>query len=258
MKLHTLERLRDGFASPLPLREARKLWKQTRLEVGLKATAPRLLTHPSGNAKLAKGAQYGLCLLPHRLSGNNVCAYSTPECRKLCINLSGRGRMPYVQEGRSVRTKFLFKHPDAFAAILAGEIGRLPKGANLRLNMFSDLLWEQIAPQLFTLRPDIQFYDYSKYPAGSRVLPSNYHLTYSASERWTDGEIADAVKSGDNVTVVLNLRRSEVMPTFWKGLPVVDGDKNDARYDDPIGVVVGLRAKGKAVRSDSKFVRQPA
>jgi hypothetical protein len=38
-------------------------------------------------------------------------------------------------------------------------------------------------------------------------------------------------------------------------LPVVDGDKNDARYEDPRGVVVGLRAKGKAFRSDSPFVR---
>lgn len=257
MRLSTISTLRDAFTDPLPLRDARAAWRQVRVDVGLAPTNQPLLTHPKGNTKLAKGQQYGLSLLPHRLSGINVCAHSTPECRKLCLNLAGRGNMTYVQEGRLARTRFLFEQPAAFAAMLEREIANLPQDAAVRLNVYSDLLWEQFAPQIFTVRPDIQFYDYTKYPVGSRNPPTNYHLTYSASERWTDTAIADAVHGGDNVTVVLNLRRGDVMPTRWNGLPVIDGDTSDARYLDPQGVVVGLRAKGKAFRSDSPFVRQP-
>ena len=38
------------------------------------------------------------------------------------------------------------------------------------------------------------------------------------------------------------------MPTSHLGLTVIDGDKTDTRYDDSRGVVVGLRAKGKAAQ----------
>jgi hypothetical protein len=257
MRLSEIARLRDGFANPLPLREARAAWREVRVSVGLSPTAPRLLTRPGGNVKLGKGGQFGLCLLPHRLSGTNLCPYSTPGCRSVCLNTAGRGSMMYVQEGRLARSRFLVERPEAFAAVLEREILNLPPDSAVRLNVLSDLLWEQIFPRIFTVRDDIQFYDYTKYPISSRNTPMNYHLTYSASEHWTDAAIADAVAGGDNVTVVLNLRRSEVMPTIWNGLPVVDGDVNDARYDDPRGVVVGLRAKGAAVQSTTPFVRQP-
>ena len=33
----------------------------------------------------------------------------------------------------------------------------------------------------------------------------------------------------------------------WGGLSVVDGDEYDDRRRDPVGVVVGLRAKGRAI-----------
>ena len=37
---------------------------------------------------------------------------------------------------------------------------------------------------------------------------------------------------------------------FW-GVPVIDGDKSDLRFNDPKGVVVGVRSKGKAKKTDS-------
>jgi len=37
-------------------------------------------------------------------------------------------------------------------------------------------------------------------------------------------------------------------------LQVIDGDKDDLRFLDPKGVVVGLIAKGKAKRDTSGFV----
>jgi hypothetical protein len=253
--------LRDGLANPLPFRDARDRWRALRTDLGLTPGTPRLLTWPNGNAKLRKGGQYGLSLLPHRLGGPNVCAWSTPQCRKLCLNTAGRGSSTVVHNGRHARTQLLFTETSAFATLLRREVFRLPKGAALRMNTFSDVPWESVWPEFFSdlasTRPDMQVYDYTKAPIGSRQPPSNYHLTFSASEKWSESEIADAVNDGHNVTVVLNLRRSEGMPSSWKGLPVVDGDKNDARYDDPKGVVVGLRAKGRAFRSDSAFVRNP-
>ena len=47
------------------------------------------------------------------------------------------------------------------------------------------------------------------------------------------------------------------MPTSWKGLPVLDGDEYDDRRRDPVGVVVGLRAKGRAIGTVG-FVRSVA
>jgi hypothetical protein len=44
------------------------------------------------------------------------------------------------------------------------------------------------------------------------------------------------------------------MPKTFKGFKVIDGDKDDLRFLDPKGVVVGLYAKGKAKQDASGFV----
>jgi hypothetical protein len=44
------------------------------------------------------------------------------------------------------------------------------------------------------------------------------------------------------------------LPASFKGVPVVDGDKHDLRFLDEKGVIVGLKAKGKAVTDQSGFV----
>lgn len=251
-------KLKTGLKNRVPLDEAKRLWAEVRVANGLMATTPPLLTPPKGNTKLNKTQQWGLSLLPHRLGGQgNVCVYSTRGCRAVCLNTSGRGRAYYVQEARGARTALLFQHPAAFATLLEAEIMKLPAKAALRLNVFSDLPWEDIWPDVFNLRDDIQFYDYTKWPVGVRQTPPNYHLTYSASELWDDAKIVDTVNGGVNVTVVLRLKKADPMPKKWRGLKVVDGDKSDARYKDPVGVAVCLRAKGDARKSTSKFIREP-
>jgi hypothetical protein len=50
--------------------------------------------------------------------------------------------------------------------------------------------------------------------------------------------------------VVFSTKRGRPLPTHWHGLPVVDGDATDNRFDDPGGVVVGLRAKGRLKGTD--------
>jgi len=42
------------------------------------------------------------------------------------------------------------------------------------------------------------------------------------------------------------------LPKSFNGYEVIDGDASDARWADPFGVVVGLRAKGNI--KDSVFV----
>ena len=40
----------------------------------------------------------------------------------------------------------------------------------------------------------------------------------------------------------------------WRGFRVVDGDTTDLRHNDPRGVVVALKAKGRAKADCSGFV----
>jgi hypothetical protein len=47
---------------------------------------------------------------------------------------------------------------------------------------------------------------------------------------------------------------SKGLPRAYKGFPVIDGDLHDLRFLDPHGVIVGLKAKGKAVYDQSGFV----
>jgi hypothetical protein len=44
------------------------------------------------------------------------------------------------------------------------------------------------------------------------------------------------------------------LPETYLGRPVIDGDEHDLRFLDPSGVVVGLRAKGKARKQRGGFV----
>ena len=48
--------------------------------------------------------------------------------------------------------------------------------------------------------------------------------------------------------------RNKDLPSTFKGVKVIDGDKHDMRFLDETNVVVGLKAKGKAKLDDSGFV----
>ena len=46
----------------------------------------------------------------------------------------------------------------------------------------------------------------------------------------------------------------DALPSMFKGLKVIDGDKHDMRFLDKTNSVVGLLAKGKAKQDDTGFV----
>lgn len=255
-----LERL--GLAkSDLPsVKAAKAVWADVRVAHGFAPNGgdTRLLAE-GANVKVAKNEvrTWTLTLVPADLSGAyNVCTWYTPECKRACVMWTAGRQYPSVRLGRLARTTFLAEHPAEFLALLTDEVRRLEaRGATfgLRLNVASDLRWENIAPWLFD-GPNVRAYDYTKAP--NRVTPDNYRITYSHSERWTDERVIAEVAQGRNVAMVFDVPKHN-LPATYLGIPVIDGDLTDYRYGDPTGVIVGLAAKGdaKGTGADGGFVK---
>lgn len=75
-------------------------------------------------------------------------------------------------------------------------------------------------------------------------------MTWSYSEaNQKYAEYFDTIKY--NIAVVFN---TKILPIFWKGKEVIDGDESDLRFLDKQNVIVGLKAKGKAKQDMSGFV----
>jgi len=228
-----------------------------------------------GNPKTAKGEARGyltavLHLAPADAAGGpTVCPMATAGCKAACLNTAGRGgifkageRTNVIQEARKRRTREYHADPAAFAERLAGDVARHVARARragltpaVRVNGTSDL--PRLAHAMAKRFPDVQFYDYTKIPRPwARTLP-NYHLTFSRSEDNWRGALSaaeQAVRHGVSVAVVFSTRRGRPLPSYFAGHLVVDGDMSDLRFLDARGVVVGLRAKGRARRDTSGFV----
>lgn len=203
-------------------------------------------------------------LLPHKMSGKNLCANASPGCIGTCLNTSGRGRMNSVQEARLKKAQFFINNPSAFFQQLKKELTTFEKSCErngfspaVRLNGITDVPWEYYNAEdgfnIIDLFPNILFYDYTKSYARmtnflSGEFPSNYHLTFSRSEL-NETESLDVLRRGGNVAVVFR----DGLPSKWKRFTVFDGDKNDLRFLDPHGVC-GLLAKGKAKHDKTGFV----
>jgi len=232
---------------------ARSTWATARAVAGFSGYG-NLLTPPNANEKIAKSERliYSLSLAPANMAGVNVCAFSTAACRAVCVlKTAGNALYPMVQRARIVKTQFLNENPAAFVSLLASEIRRAigkhgAENVSFRLNTASDIRWEKVAPELFSIT-GATFYDYTKYPAEHRSPGENYRLVFSVSERKTSDAFArDYLKNGRNVAVVFDTKKGHALPNTWEGFPVLDGDRTDDRTIDPAGYVVGLRAKGSA------------
>lgn len=220
----------------------------------------------TGNPKLMKGEKQGflsfvLHLAPSWLSGYNTCPMASAGCAAVCLNTAGRGGIfkkgestNVIQRARIAKTKLFFEQREAFMLQLVREVKAAIRQAErknmipcFRLNGTSDIRWESVPvgghDNIMAMFPTVQFYDYTKLP-NRRNLPSNYHLTFSRSE---NNEFL--IPSEMNIAVVF-----DVLPSAWFGRRVISGDDTDLRFLDPKGVVVGLKAKGKAKKDRSGFV----
>lgn len=244
----------------------------------------KLLT--TGNPKTAKGEKSGyltaiLHLAPAFVSGHNVCPYATDGCTAACLNTAGRGGIGLdadglntIQAARIRKARWLRRDRPAFLAQLVREIRNHEKNAKrhglrpaVRLNGTSDLPFEKWAigsyPNIMAAFPGVRFYDYTKWPVAKRglAIAPGYHLTYSLAES-NDAEAERALQAGVSVAAVFDTGKGHALPaTFTIGqttAPVIDGDLSDLRFLDAPGVIVGLRAKGRAKRDTTGFVRRAA
>lgn len=248
----------DAMGYEMKLNLAHQVFKNTASQWDLK-NAPSLLT---GNiSKLQKDEKtiLGLALLPaSRSKIANLCAFAD-SCEHDCVAFSGNGSFPSVYRSRMAKTALLTASPESFMILLVDEIfcavGKVgAENLAIRLNTYSDIRWERIAPWMFSIFQGVQFYDYTKHPASSRpenTRPANYHWTYSVSENTTAKHIGECADIGRPLAVVVEIRSGKMpksqemrpIPKTWAGMPTIDGDSSDARYLTPTGSVVILRRK---------------
>jgi hypothetical protein len=216
----------------------------------------------TANPKIQKGTAKGylsfiLHLAPADLSGNEVCPKRTKGCTDACLNTAGRGGMfkkgentNMIQKARIRKTEYFFADRAAFMDDLATDIMKAVNFARrkglkpvFRLNGTSDLSWEKYG--IIDMFPTIQFYDYTKVLGRKTAHLPNYHLTFSAADG-NDADVQKALAQGMNVTVV------------YDKIPegVYSADEDDLRFLDPKVGIIGLKAKGRAKKDTSGFVRR--
>ena len=214
----------------------------------------------TANPKIQKGTKLGylsfiLHLAPADLSGRETCPKRTVGCTAACLNTAGRGGMfkkgentNMIQKARIRKTEYFFNDRAGFLADLEADIRKGIKFAEkqglipvFRLNGTSDLSWEKYG--IIEKFPQVQFYDYTKV-LGRKVkhLP-NYHLTFSKADG-NDADVAEALMQGMSVVAVYD--------QIPEGTP--SADETDLRFLDPKGVMLGLKAKGRAKKDYSGFV----
>jgi hypothetical protein len=221
----------------------------------------------TANPKIQKGTKLGylsfiLHLAPSDLSGKNTCPKATKGCIAACLNTAGRGGMfkrgentNVIQKARIRKTNEFFNNREQFMFDLYHDIVKAKKFADkqglipvFRLNGTSDLSWEKYevgttGMNLFQLFPTTQFYDYTKV-LGRKTSPyANYHLTFSKADG-NDSDVAEALLQGMSVVAVYD--------KIPEGVP--SADETDLRFLDPKGIMLGLKAKGRAKKDYSGFV----
>jgi len=219
----------------------------------------------TANPKIQKGTKMGylsfiLHLAPSDLSGKNTCPKATKGCIAACLNTAGRGGMfkkgentNMIQKARIRKTKYFFEARDYFMADLYSDIQKAIRFAErkgltpvFRLNGTSDLSWEKYTindKNIFELFPTVQFYDYTKVLGRKVAQYPNYHLTFSKADG-NDADVAEALMQGMSVVAVYD--------KIPEGVP--SADETDLRFLDPKGIMLGLKAKGRAKKDYSGFV----
>ena len=221
----------------------------------------------TANPKIQKGTKLGylsfiLHLAPSTLSGKNTCPKATVGCAAACLNTAGRGGMfrkgentNTIQKARIRKTVQYFFDREQFLADLEADIRKGIKMAEklgltpvFRLNGTSDLSVEKWG--IIEKFPTVQFYDYTKVLGRKVAHLSNYFLIFSAADG-NDADVAKAVAQGMNVAMVFDR-----LPDSYMGKTVINADEHDLRFLDPKGVIAGLKAKGRAKKDTTGFVRK--
>ena len=224
----------------------------------------------SGTYKMSKSQKFKylseiLHLAPANIGGVNICPNASPVCIDLCLNTSGRGQMNTVQKSRlnkkfyflADRLKFL-NHLDHEIKLSYARARRKGFKYTVRLNGTSDLPFERYKLEnglnLMDNNPQVQFIDYTKVTNRldkKNKIPKNYSLTYSQAENNLK-DVKQILKTKYNIATVFRKK----LPKKWLGRKVIDGDLSDLRHlEDGKKIIVGLIAKGKAIKNFNGFVQ---
>jgi hypothetical protein len=170
------------------------------------------------------------------------------------------GKLSSVQRSRKEKTLYLFSKTEQFMDQLYKEIKSFVKHCKfnrkrpaIRLNLTSDLDFRRFRKTIFDDFSSVQFYDYSKIFNRScewldGKLPSNYHLTFSRSEK-NEKECKELLGRGMNVAVVF---RNKFPTKFWD-YEVRTGDGHDLRFLESGPCIIGLKAKNRAKKDITGF-----
>lgn len=202
-----------------------------------------------------------------------LCHGASVECRATCLVFSGSNvKQTYNTEVKQASAAALIRYPNEFLRVLHESIRVFREKAEysghqsyVRLNVYSDVPWERVAPWLFSDKKH-HSYDYTKLPG--RKTPENYDLTFSFSgSNWPF--VVSELRRGRRAAVVFfmpdspemrriskgelseeqyakvkaAIRRQYYAGQKWYGLPIVDGDIDDVRPRDPGQCWVGLTWK---------------
>ena len=206
-----------------------------------------LLTKTSAKLDKSQNDEYlNAVMYLDPLYNKQVCKGASKGCKESCLINSGRMIMDNAKQARKNRTAMYFNQKELFTMQLQGEIAQylnkaIKQGKKLavRLNGTSDLDWSDI----YKAFPMVQFYEYTKRVDLAKKLKSidNVHITFSKHENHTVKNVKYMLDKGINVAVVFDDKQA---PKHWEGLPVIDGDKHDRRFEDKSGHIIGLKLKG--------------
>ena len=225
---------------------------------------------------------WGLSLAPHWISGFNTCNGLSLGCAQACLMFTGMGQKFMIASdgqhkvaiARIVRTILWFKYRDQFKEKILRDIsnkakllGRKGIAMAFRPNVFSEIKFEKLFPELFNLcnSLNVATYDYVKDINRIKDNPfaDTYKMTFSLSEN-NALFIPTALKHGCNIAVVTNIPTNKTknrkaykfnppktLTIAGIELETIDGDQHDARYlDQKVGAFVVLRGKGQEIRKD--------
>jgi len=226
---------------------------------------PTLLSKTTKTEKTEKEYPDWINVLTYLYPNKHLCKFSD-NCFSTCLKTSGR--LPMAKKAMIKRTKLLYQDKMTFINTLEIELRKAKKSANkkgkklaYRFNGTSDRFDELKHLLDMKDQPFDQAYDYTK--DFKRVLDyqgyKGYNLTFSY-----DGlnklEAKFLLKNKiANVSVVMNTKKDQELPKTYNlngvEYPVLDGDKHDLRFTENKGYIIGLRAKGKAIKNNGTFVQ---
>lgn len=204
---------------------------------------------------LATWKRKGAALLDkEQLRNFGVCIGSSSGCRASCLVMTGQNEaQEWNKIVKGVRTEALIREPVAFLKALYEAVGKHRDACNrsgqlcfVRLNIYSDIPWELVCPELFAEYPDVMFYDYTKIAGRDVSAIPNYHLTFSFSgtelnrkRMWREYR-----NRGRQIALVFNLPKTVPFEGMtFHGERIFDGDLHDIRNWEPSPAVIGLHYK---------------